>query len=428
MYPESDQVLKLRFLTDYLKEDKISPIEYSWWASQISISEFPLIQTNLEKHLEEYLKEMSLYLDKCKPCLGNLYFEQDTNKCGCYFYALDEKELNQGSSSENFGRSCGFSDGVAVVGEHNNGLGRSAFIYVNGKLEQEIKSGEGREYIGSYVAIDKYIAVASHNHIEIFQKSGEAGKYEYLRSIAEGGSYTIQTAGDLVAFYRYDTPIIIYSARSGKHLHSIDGKFYSYFKMTEDYIVTFEGEKTVKVHSVKQDYALVGSIELPGTWGGRLPHFNIFGEKVVVVSQGDGGNIYSVTGSLLKPLQLPDSEDVKKWLGWQLYGNIVSMTSQFVVVGCPRVDNGLGAAFVFDAETGEFLEKRTSLSPNPEDYYAMCIDTSGSYMISTCSLMNNYKGGGYFQTIVTPSSEPYNDNHDYTNTTSVIDGIMLTEY
>ena len=74
MYPAGEPGLRLRLMTDFLKPEKISPLEIK--RHLILESEFRQIQTNLQEHLLEILQDIGGYMDGCLPCEGVPYLEQ----------------------------------------------------------------------------------------------------------------------------------------------------------------------------------------------------------------------------------------------------------------------------------------------------------------------------------------------------------------
>jgi len=90
MYPNGDSGIKLRFLTDFLTVEKISPVEMR--RHQISETEFEEIQQNLKKHLIAELEDVQQVLGECSPCGGLIYIERDDNSdliCVCYNPTLE---------------------------------------------------------------------------------------------------------------------------------------------------------------------------------------------------------------------------------------------------------------------------------------------------------------------------------------------------
>ena len=89
-YPNGDDGVRFRLLSDFLDPKKISPLEIR--ATQITENEFGLMRERLQQHILEYLTEISDRMDGCgcdfsgpNTVLPYIQTNQDgTRTCGCY--------------------------------------------------------------------------------------------------------------------------------------------------------------------------------------------------------------------------------------------------------------------------------------------------------------------------------------------------------
>lgn len=347
--------------------------------------------------------------NKCKiglsdSCQSNS--ECETNLCSesiCNLYA--EKKLAP-IDGDGWVSHCDMSEGVAVVGSI---FMKSIFLYEYGELQKEIKptSIHARGLFGDDVVIDKYIVTLAYRCLEVFDRSGD-----HVRTIDDlcggGNSGDVKTAGDLFAFVceKYEgSKMYIYSIETGECLHtsSVAGKKVA---MTEEYIVAeTEYEKKLSVYSLKNDYELVG--EIPG----RFWSYDIFDQRVVAseLSGKNGAAIYSTDGSLITSLQL------KLDLLTNDIITDVSMNSRFVAIGFPYTNDKEGAIHIYDAQTGNFLQSMTSLTPEVDELYGFSLALSGVYTISC-----GRRKAAYFQSVLI-------DDDIYTDMTSSTEQIAIAE-
>ena len=114
-YPAGDRVgVQFRLLSDFLGPDKISPLEVK--RLQVTEDQFESIQTNLQQHILEYLREVSSQIGGCN-CTDKAlpYLTEDENgQQSCFCYDPDEPDrsisidLKKGStwSKQGHRRTC----------------------------------------------------------------------------------------------------------------------------------------------------------------------------------------------------------------------------------------------------------------------------------------------------------------------------------
>mmetsp|Transcript_25245 Transcript_25245/g.47917 ORF Transcript_25245/g.47917 Transcript_25245/m.47917 type:complete len:671 (-) Transcript_25245:1190-3202(-) len=82
-YPQSDNGIQLRLLSDFLAPDKINPLEVRRY--QITENDFGKLRSNLEAHILNHLQEVSGVLSECSDCsVSYLELEDGSLQCQCY--------------------------------------------------------------------------------------------------------------------------------------------------------------------------------------------------------------------------------------------------------------------------------------------------------------------------------------------------------
>ncbi len=294
-----------------------------------------------------------------------------------------------GASSDYFGKSVAMSGNYAIVGSpsSNSDIG-SAYVYdiTTGEEVYNLtpSDGEADDGFGESVAISgRYAVVGAPNKTRVADEE-IADDYDRV----------------------YAGAVYVYDLNTGAELNKIiisDGFEYEYFGSSV---------------SVSDEYIVVGSY---GYWDGDL-----------IEECGCAYVFETNTGVLLNTL-LAEDRASNDHLGWSVY-----MSGNYVLIGANNAKIGRvrpGAAYMFDLSTGSQLYKCTGSDTEAGDLFGQSVSISDNYVVVGAPNNNGYTGGVYVYTLsagtfvkkLTASDGITNDEFGY-SISSVGDYLIVGAY
>eukprot|EP00594_Rhizosolenia_setigera_P017312 CAMPEP_0178966390 /NCGR_PEP_ID=MMETSP0789-20121207/16891_1 /TAXON_ID=3005 /ORGANISM="Rhizosolenia setigera, Strain CCMP 1694" /LENGTH=426 /DNA_ID=CAMNT_0020651641 /DNA_START=230 /DNA_END=1509 /DNA_ORIENTATION=- len=297
-----------------------------------------------------------------------------------------EKKIvpSDGEEMSYFGRSCSIAGDLFVVGSFMHGGSGAAYLYHVGGIERKKltvgNDGSENDLFGVTVSMDKKIVVLldqTLNYVRVFSRSGE---YERTIKCTECRyfGHTVATHGNIMLIDGF-----VYSSLTGRFLKVLHNEWVNSASISEDYIVTSTGTRTI-VYSRSGESSQISEIAEISQRGWSVA---LVGDKVLIgdytANKNDGAvYLYKIDGTFIQELDRKDSTS-GSYFGWS-----VAMTDEKILVGAYRdsvTGYETGAVYIYSSISGEFEEKKVAQDADFWDYFGG----------SVCASNNFYLAGAY---------------------------------